>query len=180
MFDQQIKQGLAAEDIDAHGSQEGTLGCFLGRQAKALGVDPHGIEGLPLRLLAEFLDAAATPRAHQTKALGLGLVNRQSPDGEMGARINVVLDKFAVIHPIQLVTGEDQVVVHIPLLEQPLVFAHRIRSAFKPARAIRGLLGSQNLHKPLTKAGREVVRHRQVTVERRTVELGQHIDLVDL
>jgi hypothetical protein len=77
----------------------------------------------------------------------------------------VVLHEAAVVHPVKLVAGKNQVVVHIPLLEKPLVLAHRIGRALEPARTVRGLLGGQHLHEPLAEAGREVVTHREVAVK---------------
>ena len=61
----------------------------------------------------------------------------------------MVLYEAAVIHPVELVAGEDQVVVHIPLLKQPLVLAYSICGSFKPAGAVRRLLRRQYFHKAL-------------------------------
>ena len=127
---------------------------------------------MTLGLFPEFPDAALGRGAHQSEILGLGGIDRQGSHGQLGAGFDVMLHELAVIHSVQLITGEDQVVVDIPLLKQPLIFAHRIGRALEPARAVRGLLGGKHLHKTLTEAGREVVAHRQMTVERGAVELG--------
>ena len=64
----------------------------------------------------------------------------------------MVIDELAVVHPVELVTGEDQVVVDIPLLEEPLVLAHSISRAFEPTGALRSLLRRQHLNETLAKA----------------------------
>ena len=51
-----------------------------------------------------------------------------------------MLHKTAVIHPVELITGEDQVFINIPFAKQGLVLAHRISRSFEPRRAIEGLL----------------------------------------
>ena len=116
---------------------------------------------------------------HQAETLGLSSIHRQGTDAHISAAGDVVIHEGAVVHPVELVAGKDQVVVHIPLLKQPLVFAHRIGGAFKPARALGGLLRSQHLHETLAEAGGEVVALGEVPVEGGAVELRQHVHLVD-
>ena len=116
----------------------------------------------------------------EAEAFRLGRIDREGANAQLSDPVDVVLHEGAVVHPVQLVAREDQIVIDIPLLEQPLILAHGIGGAFKPAGAVGGLLGGQHLHKALPEAGREVVGHRQVTIERRAVELRQHVDLVDL
>ena len=94
----------------------------------------------------------------------MGRIHGQGPNGEVGAGFDVVFDEQAVVHPVKLVAGEDQVLVHVPFLEQPLVFADRIGRALKPAGTGGGLLGRQHLHKTLAKAGGEVVALAEVTI----------------
>ena len=176
---QQVEEGVAAEHIDAHGGQVGPPCRLLRGEAHQGGVHLHGLEGFALGLFAEFANAAVVVGVHQAKGLGLGRIHGQGPDGEVGAGFDVVLDEQAVIHPVELVARQDQVLVHVPFLEQPLVFAHRIGRALKPAGAGGGLLGRQHLNKTLAKTGGEVVTLAEVTVERRAVELRQHVHLVD-
>ena len=90
-----------------------------------------------------------------------------------------MLNKTAVVHPVELVTGKNQVVVHVPFVEKSLVLTDCIGGALKPAWAFWGLLGCQNLYKALAESSRKVVAHRQVTIQRRTVELGKYIDFID-
>ena len=177
---EQVEQGVAAEDIDPHRGQEGLPFGLLSRKAESGGVDPHRLEISPLGLLAELADLACGIGTHQAEPFGLGAVHRQGPHCELGAGVDVVLHELAVVHAVELITGEDQVVIHIPFLEQPLVLAHRIGGAFEPAGAVGSLLGGEHLHEPLAETGGEVVGHREMTIEGGAVELRQHIDLVDL
>ncbi len=77
----------------------------------------------------------------------------------------MVLDEQAVIHPVELITGEDQVLVHIPFLEQPLVLAHSISGALEPGGAVRGLLRSQNLHEALAEGGAQIEGLAEMAVQ---------------
>ena len=125
------------------------------------------------------MDTAITACAHQAKVLSLGRIYWKGANSELGTGVDVVLYKTAVVHPVELVTGKNQVVVHVPFVEKPLVLTDCIGRALKPAWAFWGLLGCQNLHKALAESSRKVVAHRQVTIQRRTVELGKYIDFID-
>ena len=77
----------------------------------------------------------------------------------------MVLDEEAVIHPVELVAGKDQVFINIPFLEQPLVFAYSVCSAFKPSGTVGGLLSCEHLNKTTTEGIAEVVGLTEVTVQ---------------
>ena len=162
---QEIKECVAAEHVDAHRGQVGALQRLLRREPHSGGVHPHRLELLTLWLFAELLDAAVLIGVHQAETFGLGCVHGQGTDAHIRACLDVVIHKKAVIHPVELVAGEDQVVVHIPFLEQPLVLAHSIGGAFEPAGAFRCLLGGQHLHKTLSESSGEVVALREVAVQ---------------
>jgi hypothetical protein len=84
-----------------------------------------------------------------------------------------------VIHPVELITGKDQHLIHIPDLEQLAVLAYGIGSAPEQARAVWGLLGRQHLHEATAETGGEGLGEAEVAVERLTVELGEGVDLED-
>ena len=77
----------------------------------------------------------------------------------------MVLDEEAVIHPVELVAGKDQVFINVPFLEQPLVFAYSVCSALKPGGTVRGLLGCENLDETTTEGIAEVVGLTEVAVQ---------------
>ena len=89
------------------------------------------------------------------------------------------LHEGAVIHAVELIAGEDQHLVHIPALKQLLVLPHRIGGALKPAWAGGRLLSGKHFHEATAEAAGEVVGEAEVAVERLTVELGEHVDLLD-
>ena len=77
----------------------------------------------------------------------------------------MVLDEEAVIHPVELVAGKDQIFINVPFLEQPLVFAYSVCSAFKPSGTVRGLLSCEHLNKTATEGIAEVVGLTEVAVQ---------------
>ena len=164
MIIEKAKQGLSTEDIDAHRGQIGLGLSRLGRETKTSRVNCHLLQGITLGLFAEFLNRSVLISAHETKRFGLLRINWQSSDGEVSARLAVMLHKQAVIHAIELIPRQDQVLIHIPFLEQPLILTNSICSSFEPGRTLRGLLSSENLNKTLTKASAEVVGLREVPV----------------
>ena len=127
---EQIKQRLAAEDIDAHGSQKGSPLGLLSRQPQTLGVDTHGFKISPLGLLSEFLDAAITVGPHETESLGLRGIDRQGANRQISTGVDVMLNKTAVIHAVQLVAAQDQLIAQVQRDADAL--ARWLRSASLP------------------------------------------------
>ena len=85
------------------------------------------------------------------------------------------LDELGEVHPVDVIAGEDQVVLGIDVAEVPRRLAHGVGRALKPLFALGRLLGGQDLDE----AAREHVHPvglRDVAVERRRVELRQHVD----
>ena len=76
-------------------------------------------------------------------------IDRQSTDRQLRTGINMMLHKLTVIHSVELITRKDQVIFNIPFLKEPLIFAHGICRALKPAWAVGGLLSSEDLNKAL-------------------------------
>ena len=111
------------------------------------------------------MNATVTAGAHQTESFGLGCIDRQRTDGEVGTGINVMLDESAVVHAVQLIARKDQIMINIPFLKQPLVFADGISRSFKPTWTVRSLLGSQDFNEPLPETGRQVEGHGEVPVQ---------------
>ena len=77
----------------------------------------------------------------------------------------MVLYEEAVIHPVELVAGKDQVLINIPFLEQPLIFANSVRCAFKPGGAVGGLLGGQHFDESTSEGVAEIEGLAEVTVK---------------
>ena len=71
---------------------------------------------------------------------------------------------------------------HLGVREQPRVLPHGVRRPLEPLLVRGRLRGSQHLDEAVAAeadAAADVVRPGEVAVERRGVELGHHVDLVD-
>ena len=80
-----------------------------------------------------------------------------------------------------MIAGQNEVLIDIPLREDPQILAHGVRRAFEPTRAVRRLLGGQHFDKSLREAGTgQGVGARDMPVERGRVELRQDVNAVDL
>ena len=88
-------------------------------------------------------------------------------------------DEIGVVHPVQMVAGEDEVVVGWMLAEVPRRLAHGVGRALIPVRVVGRLLGREDLDESAGEAI-EPVGVRDVTVERGRVELRQHEDAADV
>ena len=94
----------------------------------------------------------------------------------MSARpFDVRLDQLAEVHPVEVVAGEDQVVVGVVAREVPRRLPHRVRRPLEPVGALGRLLGREHLDEPVGEDV-EAVGLGDVPVERRRVELRQHED----
>jgi len=173
---------LRGEDVDAHGRDEGHLLGALLVEAKDGGVHRHRLQGVALGLLREVNDATGIVDLHETERRGALLVHGDGGDSDVGANLAVLLDEGAVVHAVQVVTGEDDVLVALGLGEEPEVLAHGISGALEPVLVHRALLRGENLDETLAVVGADVavVRLGEVTVERRRVELRKAVDLVDV
>ena len=86
--------------------------------------------------------------------------------------------QLAEVHAVEVVAGEDQVVVGVVAREVARRLAHRVGRALEPVGAVGRLLGGEDLDE----AAREQVQPvglRDVAVERRGVELRQHEDALE-
>ena len=79
--------------------------------------------------------------------------HRLGRDGDVGAALGVRLDQLRVVHPVQMIAGEDQVVVGVVLLEMARRLTHGIGGALKPVRVVGRLLGGEDLDEPLPENG---------------------------
>ena len=60
----------------------------------------------------------------------------------------VRVDELAVVHPVQVVAGQDEVVVGVVLREVARRLADGIGRALVPVRIVGGLLGREDLDEP--------------------------------
>ena len=100
-------------------------------------------------------------------------------DGDVGVALDVRLDQLAEVHPVEVIAGEDQVVVGVEALEVARGLAHGVGGALEPVRAVGRLLGGEDFDEALREHV-EPVGLRDVAVERRRVELRQHEDPLEV
>ena len=78
----------------------------------------------------------------------------QRRDGDVGLAVDVILDELRVVHPVEVIADEDQVVVRIVALEVAHGLSHGVRRALVPVRVVRRLLGRQDLDEPAAEVSR--------------------------
>ena len=64
---------------------------------------------------------------------------------DVGLALEVRGEQLRVVHPVEVIAGEDQVVVGVVLREVARGLAHGIGGALEPGGAVRRLLGGQDL-----------------------------------
>ena len=108
----------------------------------------------------------------KVKAMGLDLKRSDTP---------VVIQNFLsdILHDVLTGAGKDQVVVRFVLGEVACGLPYSVRGALEPAGIVGRLLGGQDLDEAL-REGVETVGARDVPVERRRVELREHVDPSDV
>mmetsp|Transcript_8201 Transcript_8201/g.33153 ORF Transcript_8201/g.33153 Transcript_8201/m.33153 type:complete len:217 (+) Transcript_8201:1004-1654(+) len=91
-------------------------------------------------------------------------------------------DEGLVVHAVEVITGKDDVLVALGLVEEPDVLAHSICGALEPVLVLGRLLRGEHLDETLAVVGADVVvvRLRKVSVERGGVELREAVHLVDV
>ena len=104
--------------------------------------------------------------------------DRLRRDRDVGAAFDVRLDQLEEIHAVEMVAGQDQEVVGVEALEVARRLADRICRALEPCRAVRGLFGGQHFDEAVRERV-EAVGLRDVAVQGRGVELGQHEDALE-
>jgi hypothetical protein len=107
----------------------------------------------------------------------LAVTNRG--DGDVGLPVDVRVEELAVVHAVQVIARQNEVIVGIVAHEVPRRLSHGVGRALEPVRVVGRLLGGQDVHE----AAREQVhpvRLGDVPVERGRVELRQHEDPADV
>lgn len=182
LFDEQLLHSPSVEDVDTHGRDVGHLLGALGVEAEDGGVHLHRLEGIALGLLGEVDDLARVINLHEAEGGGALLVHGHGGDGDVSLGLAVLDDEGLVVHAVEVVTGEDDVLVALGLVEEPDVLADGIRGALEPVLVLGGLLRGEHLDEALAVVGADVVvvRLGKVAVERGGVELREAVHLVDV
>jgi hypothetical protein len=114
--------------------------------------------------------------AHLRRGLGIRRLRR---NGDIRSLRFVRPDQLLVIHPIQMVAGEDEVMARRMPCEVTCRLTYGVGCSLEPVRIVGCLLGGEDFDKTLREVV-EPVRHRDVTIERGGIELRQNVDAADV
>ena len=113
---------------------------------------------------------------HDAEVRGGGAGDGDGGDGDVGFLLDVLVDDFAVIHAVELVSAEDDEVLVGALEEVAEIAADGIGGALVPMGAARGLLCCEDLDEG---AGEliELVCGGDVSDKGGAIELGEDVHL---
>ena len=131
------------------------------------------------RLLLERHDAARSIEAEDAHRGRFLDRHRLGRDGDVGVAIDVRIDHLVVVHAVQVIAGENQVVVGVMAREVAGGLPDGIGRALIPVGIVGRLLGGQDLDEALAEQV-HAVGLVDVPVQRRRVELRQDEDAADI
>ena len=123
----------------------------------------------------EARDAMVLVRLHDAERFRLRAPDRNRRHGDACVRLDVLRDDGAKIHAIQLIAAQDDEVIEIVIQKVNQIFPHRVRRAFIPRRVVQRLLRRENFHEAARELV-ELIRPRNMAVQRRGIELRQNIN----
>ena len=174
-----LEQHIAREDVDAHRRDERLLRRMPAEHRAGRNAAADLVEPLALRLLLERDDLAAALEPEDAHRRGVVHRHRLRRDRDVGVAFDVRVDQLAVVHPIEMIAGEDEVIVGVVADEMARRLADRISRPLIPVRIVRRLLGRQNFDRSLAERVHPVGL-RDVPVQRRGIELCEHEDAPDI
>mmetsp|Transcript_13711 Transcript_13711/g.45106 ORF Transcript_13711/g.45106 Transcript_13711/m.45106 type:complete len:368 (-) Transcript_13711:407-1510(-) len=146
---EELPHHLRLEDVDAHRGDVRHLLGALRVEAEDGGVAAHRRERVALRLFRKLHNLARVVNLHDAERRGALLVHRERRHRDVGAALAVLHHEILVVHAVEVVPGQNQVVLGVGLAEEPLVLANSVRRALEPVGPVRRLLRREHLHKPL-------------------------------
>ena len=136
---ERLEQHVAREHVDAHRGDERLLGgdpaptatraarCCRSRRAAPRRASPRTRRSGRRRRTGRCPSAVASSGRHRLRG-----------DGDVGASFDVRLDQIVEVHPVEVIAGEDQVVVGVVPREVPRRLPHGVGGALEPVRSCRG------------------------------------------
>ena len=98
---------------------------------------------------------------------------RDDAHGNVGISFPVALDELLVVHAVELVSSEDQLVVVIASGETMKVLADSVGCSLKPVAILHRLFRRKHFNEALTEFV-EAISQSNVAIERRGIVLGQN------
>ena len=105
----------------------------------------HLGQPLGLRLFLEADDLARAVEPEDAHLRGVLRVHGLRRDRDVGVALDVRVDELGEVHPVDVVAGEDEVVLGVHVAEVARGLPHRIGRALEPVLALGRLLGRQHL-----------------------------------
>ena len=168
------------DDILAEVVGGGLVSLVRGQISAQLGpgedVDTHGgLVGLGiLGLLLELNDVVRSVGVHDAEAAGFLPRHGTDGDGGVSALVDVVVQHGVVVHLVDVVTGQDQHVIGIILLDEGHVLVDGVGGAAIPVAGLAGLVGGQDEHAAVGQVQIPRSAGADVGVQLQGHILGQH------
>ena len=105
--------------------------------------------------------------------------HRLCRDRDVRLAIDMRVDQLVVIHPVEMIAGEDQVVVGIVACEMAHGLPHGVGRALEPVRVVGRLFGREDFDESLAEMIHPIGL-RDVPVERLRIELRQDENPADV
>ena len=115
---------------------------------------------------------------HNAKARGKLTPHRDGGHGQFRIPLHMRGNDFAKVHPVQLVSTQNQHILKVIVQDVDQVLPNGIGRALVPRVARRGLLCCKDVNKTLRKVV-ELVGVGNMPMQRGRVELSQQINLVE-
>src|SRR5439155_6950668 len=172
---QKVREYASLEEINSHGCKVRAFGGLFWTQAERCRIGAHFVQSVTLGFLAKLPDPAIHIKFEQTKAGRHRFALRYHANTDVGAALPMAVEEPLVVHAIELIARENELVIVVAAGEPVQVLPDGVRRALEPVGVGSGLFGSQHLDETLRKRI-EAVGIRDVVVQRSRVELSQDKD----
>src|SRR5262249_5174791 len=148
----------------AHRRQERSSFCLFGGETKRRGIASHFFESIAAWFLPELGNSSGVVDFEQTELRSI--LHASRGDGYRNVRTcaPVSLDELAVVHSIQMISGQHQNRVAAVVVEVMKTLTHGIRGALKPIRSLGRDFSSKNLNEAIGESA-EPISPRDVPVK---------------
>jgi hypothetical protein len=174
---QKLQQDLPRKHVDSHRRDERLLSvvCLVVKGASRRHAAAQGGQSLAGGLLFESSDVPLSIEEEESHPGRVNTRDGQRRYRDVGVLVNVRIEEAAIVHPVEVVPGENEVVVRLMAGEMPGRLTYRIGGALKPIRIVRRLLGRNDVDEAARKRI-HLITLSDMVVQRCRVELGQDED----
>jgi hypothetical protein len=159
-----VDQDASRKHIHTHRRHERPFVGVIGERRAVGDAASYLAQTCFFRLLLEGDDRPLAIEAEDTHLRRRLHVHRLSGNRDVGFLLTMRLDQLFVVHPVQMIAGEDQVVLGVVLYEMPRRLPDGISRALIPVGIVGRLLGGEDLDEP-TRETVKAIGIRDVTIE---------------